>query len=65
MLDNCTYNRAKVMHELSKICWFIEKHALADAQKAGKNEDLEFLKKLSNDLSKYINTMDDCVCSCE
>jgi hypothetical protein len=53
------------MHELSKICWFIEKHALADAQKAGKNEDLEFLKKLSNDLSKYINTMDDCVCSCE
>lgn len=65
MLDNSTYNKAKIVHELSRICWFIENHALTDAQKANDEKWETELLKLRKDLGDYLKRMDDCICSCK
>lgn len=53
MLDNCKYNKVKILHEISSLIWFLEKHAISDAQQNHDNCE-ETLKKLKADLEKYI-----------
>lgn len=57
MLDNATYNKVKTLHALSELCWFIEKHALSDAKKAGDHECTKHLEDLKKDLKNYIEKL--------
>lgn len=61
-LDNATYNKIKLLHELSCIAWFIEKHALADAQATGDKECQELLGSLGKDLQTYIEKLQKSIC---
>lgn len=50
------------MHELSSSIWFIEKHALSDAQSAGDKECVESLRALQNDLQKHLEKLQKSMC---
>lgn len=54
MLDHCTYDKVKLLHEISSLVWFIEQHAKNDAQSAKDAACQELLTKLVQDLEKYI-----------
>lgn len=62
MVNNAKYNKIKVLYELSSLCWFIEKHALADAQKAGEAECTKMLEELKKDIDKHIAAFDKHAC---
>lgn len=62
MLDNATYNKVKMLCSLSKLCWFIDKHALKDAEEAGDKENVEALKALRRDLEKHIESLQKSMC---
>lgn len=63
MLDNTTFNKIKLVYELSQLIWFIEKHALQDADKAGDVELLDTLKDLQKELPKYLERLQKDVCT--
>ena len=54
MLDHCTYDKIKLLHEISKTVWFIRKHAIDDAKTARDQKCEELLAKLADDMEKYI-----------
>ncbi len=62
MMDNAKYNKVKVLYDLSALCWFIEKHALADAKKANDSECIKMLEELKKDLEKQIAAFDKNAC---
>lgn len=62
MMNNAKYNKIKVLHDLSALCWFIEMHALADAQKSGDKECIDLLEQLKKDLEKQIALFDKMTC---
>ena len=62
MLDNATYNKIKMLHHLSELCWFIEKHALEDAKKAGDTECTQAMLALQRDLEKHIEKLQKGMC---
>ncbi len=53
-MDNCSYDKVKVLYKLCRLSWFIEKHAMQDAIKAGDSECAKDLEKLKFDLQKHI-----------
>jgi hypothetical protein len=57
MLDHCTYDKVKLLHKLSSMLWFIEKHAKNDAKMANDAECAAILQKMSKDLEKYIDEL--------
>ena len=65
MLDNCCYNKIKLMHDVSSLIWFIKQHALADAQKENDNACQDFLKNLEKDLCEHLHTLKHMVCEQE
>lgn len=62
MLDNFTYDKVKLIYQLSKIIWFIEKHSLIDANNTGDKESLELIASLKKDLEKYLEKIQKSVC---
>ena len=54
MLDHCTYDKVKLLHEISSIIWFIEKHAKQDAKSANDIVCHDLFEKLAQDLEKYV-----------
>lgn len=62
MLDKVTYDKIKIIYELSKVCWFIEKHAKNDAKSTGDQELLASLTALQNDLEKHIEKIQNVMC---
>ncbi len=56
-LENCCYDKTKLLHELSCISWFIEKHAQPEAKKTKDKEFEDLLKKLQKDLSPHIKNL--------
>lgn len=62
MLDNSSYNKIKLMHEVSKIIWFIDKHAILDAQNAGDRQSIDQLIGLRKDLEKHLEKIRTTVC---
>lgn len=56
-MENCEYNEIKLLHELSRLSWFIKKHAEADAINAGHNGCHAFMEELGHDLEKYITLL--------
>lgn len=63
MLDNVSYNKAKLMHQIAAMQWFIEKHALKDAQSSGDSECYEMLITLQKDLQKSLERLQTSVCT--
>lgn len=62
MLDNASYNKVKLVCEISQIIWFIDKHALLDAQNAGDKESMDQLIGLRKDLEKHLEKLQTSVC---
>ncbi len=62
ILDNSSYNKVKMICTLSELCWFIDKHALKDAEDAGDKECLEALRAIRHDLEKHIESLQKSVC---
>ena len=62
MLDNCKYNKVKLLHELSCALWFIKKHAKGDAQKANDTDCMPFLDLLEKDLESYVSKLQGLCC---
>jgi hypothetical protein len=59
MLDQCTYDKVKLLHELSTIVWFIEKHAKQDAKNAHDMKSYDLFEKLAQDIENYITQIQD------
>jgi len=57
MLDNCQYNKVKILHELSSLAWFIEKHAIENANKAGDTSCIKEMEEIKKDLVKNIDRL--------
>ena len=57
MFSDCTYDKIKLLHEMSSLVWFIEKHALPDAQKASDEECITILTSLHGDLKKHLEEL--------
>ena len=61
-LDNCSYNKIKLIHQLSSLAWFLDKHALKDAQDAGDMECYESMVSIQRDLLKHIERLQKGMC---
>ncbi len=57
MMDNCNYNKTKILYKLSKLVGFLEGHAIEDAKKAGHRKCEEFYSKLRDELDKHLEGM--------
>ena len=57
MLDDCKYDKIKLLHEMSSIAWFIKKHAIENAKNAGENDCLELYKTMLHDAEKNIEQL--------
>lgn len=58
MMDNASYNKIKLLHQVSELIWFIEKHALEDAKKAGDTSCIETLKQVHANLEKQLTALE-------
>ncbi len=54
MMDNTSYDKIKLLHKVSELIWFIEKHALKDAQEINDTCCVETLKQLHAELEKQL-----------
>lgn len=61
MLNHCEYDKIKLIHELSSLMWFIEKHAKDDAQQANDDVCYKILQELSQSLEAYIDKLRECI----
>ena len=57
MLDSCTYDKVKLLHELSCIAWFIKHHGLEDTKNAGDQQAHDLFAALEQDLERYIEEL--------
>ncbi|MFC1842424.1 hypothetical protein ACFLYU_02085 [Candidatus Dependentiae bacterium] len=57
MLDNCKYDKVKLLHEMSSIAWFLEKHAKENANKADDKECFTIYQNMLQDLEKHIQVL--------
>lgn len=62
MLKNVRYNKIKLLHELSCLVWFVEKHGIEDAKTAGDKETMQLMQNLKNDLQQYLKKIDNSCC---
>lgn len=56
-MDNCTYNKIKLLHEMSKLVGFIELYGKKDAQSAKHKECHQVLDHLHRDLHEHIKQL--------
>ncbi|MFC1841838.1 hypothetical protein ACFLYA_02085 [Candidatus Dependentiae bacterium] len=57
MLDDCKYDKVKLLHEISSITWFLENHAKQNAKKVGDTECYDLYENLIKDLDKNIGKL--------
>ncbi len=57
MLSDCNYDKVKLIHHLSKIVGFIDRHAVGDAERGGHPLCAEEYKELREDLEKHIGKL--------
>lgn len=62
MLDHCMYDKVKLLHELSSLLWFIQKHAKDDAKQSDNGQCQEAFEKLAQDLEKHIHELEKTIC---
>ncbi len=61
-LRNCEYDKVKLLHDLSCIHWFLEKHGEPDAKKDGDAECSRLFAKIKEDLAGHIDQLTQMVC---
>lgn len=57
MLKNCEYNNARLLTDMSRLAWFLEKHAIKDAKIAKERRCETVYKAIQKDLDVHINTL--------
>jgi bacterioferritin (cytochrome b1) len=62
MLNNHEYNIIKLLNKLSCIIWFLDKHAIADAQQANDQASIPMLQQLRSDTEKHIEKLRNVLC---
>jgi hypothetical protein len=62
MFNNCHYNKIKILHRLSCLSWFIEKHATQDAKNENHAECAKAFEELKKDLTKHLEKIDKLLC---
>jgi hypothetical protein len=55
MLSNCNYNKVRLLHDLSRIDWYLKKHAKRDAKKEKHKECHDMCVALEKDIEKHID----------
>lgn len=54
MLNNCNYTKVRLLHDLSRIVWFLKKHAKEDAKEEGHELCIGMCQELESDLEAHI-----------
>lgn len=62
IIENCKYNKLKILYKLTALNWFIKKHATPDALAEHDNKSAAALDELSADLEKYIKKLHEITC---
>ena len=52
-MNNCNYDKTKILYKISKLSGFIEKHAIRDAEHEGHPLCTEEYKELKQDLERH------------
>ena len=53
MCDNCSYDKIKLLHDIHRIVWFIEKFCHQDAKSSNHDNCQNLYKDLVKDLEKH------------
>ncbi len=61
MLDNCNYTKIKLLHKLSQIAWYCEKHAQQDAEETGHPACQEMYEEIRQDCEKHMAKLKDAI----
>lgn len=57
LLDNCKYDKVKILHEVSSLAWYLEKYAKENAEKADDKQCYEIYDTMLQDLEKHIQIL--------
>lgn len=57
MLKNCNYNKVRLLHDLSRVVWYLKKHAKEDAKKEGHELCAGMCEEIEADLEKHIDKL--------
>ena len=57
MLNNCNYDKVRLIHEFSKIAGFLKKHAIKDAEKNKHPQCKAFYTALLADVNQHIDVL--------
>lgn len=57
MLSDCNYNKVRLLHDLSRIVWYLKKHAKEDAKKHGHPLCHAMCEDMEKDLEKHIDKL--------
>lgn len=57
MLNNCNYNKVRLLHDLSRIDWYLKKHAKEDAKKHGHELCIKMCEEIEADVEKHIEKL--------
>ncbi len=57
MLDDCNYSKVRLLHDLSKVAWYLDKHAIEDAEDTGHPACEELYEEIQADLEEHIDKL--------
>lgn len=57
MLDNCNYNKLRLLHDLSRVVWYLEKHVQHDAKESGHELCGVMCQEMQQDLEKHMEKL--------
>ena len=57
MLKDCNYNKVRLLHDLSRIVWYLKKHAKEDAKTEGHELCYAMYEELEKDLEKHMDKL--------
>ena len=57
MLSNCNYNKIRLMHDLSRIDWYLKNHAKRDAKESGHQLCHAMCEEIEKDVEKHIEKL--------
>ncbi len=56
-MDDCNYSKVKLLHDLSRIAWYLDKHAKKDANTSGHVLCQKVCEELQADLDKHMEKL--------
>lgn len=57
MLNNCNYDKIKLLYKVSKLASFIERHAIKDAKANGHQNCVDIYNELKDDLERHLESL--------